>query len=284
MARGEDRWGAVLARFDRVRRAGPGRWRASCPVWSGHRNGDRNPSLSLWVGRRGQLLVGCWRGCSKADILAAVGLEMRDLFDNEDRQSISRAGDAPKRRIVAVYDYEDEDAHLLYQKVRFEPKGFCQRVPDERYKGGWRWQLGDVRRVLYRLPELTINTSRPVIVCEGEKDADAVAALDLVATTNTEGAGHAMSESQKWRDEYSDTLRGRRVVILPDNDGPGWARAYYVAGSLLVRGAASVRVVAVPAPCKDVGDWLLGGGTREALCDLIRRTPEWRTDAGRVAG
>src|SRR5262245_21161134 len=56
----------------------------------------------------------------------------------------------------------------------------------------------------------------------------------LVATTNPGGAG-------KWRYEYSETLRGARVVILPDNDDPGRQHAQSVAQHL--QGvAAEVRV------------------------------------------
>ena len=52
----------------------------------------------------------------------------------------------------ATYDYRDEGGQLLFQVVRKTGKRFRQRVPDGR--GGWEWKLGDVRRVLYKLPEL----------------------------------------------------------------------------------------------------------------------------------
>src|SRR5262245_55268962 len=87
-------------------------------------------------------------------------------------------GTGPPRRVVAVYDYRDEDGRLLYQTVRYEPKDFRQRRPDG--QGGWVYRLDGVRRVLYRLPELnTADRSRPVFVVEGEKDADRLAALGV---------------------------------------------------------------------------------------------------------
>ena len=51
----------------------------------------------------------------------------------------------------ATYQYTDETGVLLYEVLRYEPKTFRQRRPDG--NGGWIWQLGDVRRVPYRLPE-----------------------------------------------------------------------------------------------------------------------------------
>jgi hypothetical protein len=56
-------------------------------------------------------------------------------------------------RVVATYDYRDEAGTLLYQVLRYDkPKSFRQRRPDGAV--GWRWDVKDARRVLYRLPEL----------------------------------------------------------------------------------------------------------------------------------
>jgi hypothetical protein len=38
---------------------------------------------------------------------------------------------APKANVVATYDYTDDKGGLLYQVVRYEPKSFRQRRPDE---------------------------------------------------------------------------------------------------------------------------------------------------------
>jgi hypothetical protein len=42
-------------------------------------------------------------------------------------------------KIVASYDYVDQDRTLLYQNCRFEPKDFRQRRPDG--NGAWIWKL-----------------------------------------------------------------------------------------------------------------------------------------------
>ncbi len=117
------------------------------------------------------------------------------------------------RRIVVTYPYRDEHGNLLFEVCRFEPKDFRQRAPDG--AGGWRWSLKGVRRVLYRLPELVAAAPDvTVFLTEGEKDADRLASLGLIATTCPGGAN-------KWRSEYTETLSGRKVVILPDNDPAG---------------------------------------------------------------
>lgn len=172
--------------------------------------------------------------------------------------------------IVATYSYRDgASGELLYQKVRLEPKSFRQRRP---VGNGWAWRLDDVPRVLYRLPELiAADPEEPVFYVEGEKDADRLAALGLVATT----AGGAAD----WRPEMARSLRGRDVVILPDNDAPGRKHAEQVARGL--RGwALRVRVVSLPGLAEkgDASDWLDAGGTVEALHELARRAEEWSED------
>lgn len=188
-----------------------------------------------------------------------------------------------ERQIADTYDYRDERSGLLFQCVRYDPKEFRQRRPDG--NGGWIWNLDDVRRVLYRLPELLAPSTEPIFLCEGEKDADALCDLGLIATTNPGGA-------RKWRDEYSQTLCGRNVVILPDHDSAGEKHAAQVASALLSI-ARFVKVVRLPGlPDKgDVSDWLASGGTKEKLFHLVETTAnftaetvERKADSGGTSG
>jgi hypothetical protein len=173
--------------------------------------------------------------------------------------------DNSRPRIVAEYDYKDEGGRLLYQVVRYAPKDFKQRRRDG---NGWVWGLGNVRRVLYRLPDLQGKLT--VFVTEGEKDADALHAIGLPATTSPAGAG-------KWRGEYAGQLKAAavdRVVILPDADDAGRQHADIVSQSCHSAGLA-VKVITLPnlPPKGDVSDWLAAGGTRPALLELVKAEP-----------
>lgn len=164
--------------------------------------------------------------------------------------------------IIAAYDYPDPNGRLIYQVVRKAPKKFVQRQPDG--NGGWIWNIKGIPRVPYRLPELlAADPAEPVFIAEGEKDVDALRERALVATTNPGGAG-------KWQASYGEHLRGRHVVILPDNDAAGRDHAADVARKLKPY-AASVRVIELPnLPDKgDVSDWLAAGGTAELLMDML---------------
>ncbi|MFC1737748.1 toprim domain-containing protein [Planctomycetota bacterium] len=171
-----------------------------------------------------------------------------------------------KGKIVKTYDYEDESDKLLYQAVRYEPRDFRQRRPDG--NGGWIWNLQDVRRVLYRLPELLrANPDDWVFIVEGEKDVDRLYNEGLVATTCPMGAG-------KWNDEYSEFLNDRtKVAIIPDNDEAGKKHAKKVAESL-ERVGVKARIVDLQGlPEKgDVSDWLDAAGSKDELIKLAEKT------------
>jgi putative DNA primase/helicase len=239
----------ILGRFPAAKRSGAG-YLATCPA-----HDDDNPSLSV-TARRGKVLVHCHAGCTVDAVCAAAGIEPKDLFLPEPPKSTQR------KRIANAYDYRDESGELLYQTVRYQPKEFRYRRPDG--SGGWVWNLTGVRLVPYRLPELlAADPGFPVFIVEGEKDVDALRAVGVTATCNPMGA-------LKWRDEYSDCLKGIDCVILPDNDDPGRQHAHLVAQSLLQH-ADQISILELPGlPDKgDVSDWLAAGNTNEDLFALL---------------
>lgn len=229
---------------------------------------DDTASLSVARGREGRALVHCHAGCALDAVLDAAGLTTADLFDEPAKPN------GHKGAIVAEYDYRDETGQRLYQVVRLSPKSFRQRRDDG--AGGWVWRLDDVRRVLYRLNILHDTRPKAIFITEGEKDADALAALGLPSTTNAGGAG-------KWTDDYAAQLVAcgvQRVAILPDHDRAGQEHAEAVARACQAAGLEP-RVVTLPdVPEKgDVSDWLAAGGTRDRLVEIVRQTGVWTPTA-----
>jgi putative DNA primase/helicase len=278
---------SIKAYFN-VKSGGKDSCMAICPCHS-----DNKASLSIKYDRAGRkTLIYCHAGCDAKDILSRVGLEMKDLFDEE------KIRERKEDRIEAVYKYTDCDGHLLFEKVRFRPKAFTQR----RYVDGAAvWGLGggmyyetypgsneysmkerngararefpEVRPVLYNLPGLikAVNEKETVFIAEGEKDADNLIKHNLTATTNFDGASKSV-DRQKWRKEYNEYLKGVDVVLLPDNDSPGKFHMMNIAKEL--KGIAkSVRMVELPVPQKeDVSYYLEEGHTIDDLLNLVRNT------------
>ncbi len=251
--------GLMLSRLEGVKSAGEGKWTALCPE-PGH--DDHVASLSIKVCPDGTVLLKCHRGCNTQAVLAAVDLDMKDLFP----KGTSPNGD---RSIDATYDYRDTFGVPLFQVVRFRPKGFAQRRPDS--AGGWLWNLKGISPVLYKLQELTkAHSDRWVLMPEGEKHVDRLDELDFVSTTSPMGAG-------KWRNAYAESLKDRRVAILPDNDAVGRRHAEQVAASLAGK-AREVRIVELPGLGEhgDILDWIAGGGNRDQLIALVQAAPAWQ--------
>ncbi len=267
---------------DRVVREHDSRLEARCPA-----HDDQNPSLGVSTGDDGRVLAFCQAGCSLAEIIGAVGLTIGDLFEASTPHA--RFGQRPaigQRMqiktmgfdgiVEALYDYCDADGRVLYTKVRAYPKQFlmgCER-------DGGKWRVGTDNRpaILYRLPDVAraIAERSPVVIVEGEKDVDRLAALGIVASCNRDGAAKD-SQRAKWKSSDSAQLAGvTEVVIMPDNDDAGRAHARFVAKSLSTRTPTPVvRILALPGlpPKGDVSDWLDAGGTREELRSLMASAP-----------
>lgn len=244
----------VLARFPGARRSGAG-WQARCPA-----HDDKVASLAIKEGADGKVLVKCHAGCTSGAVVAAVGLAMRDLFPD----------DAPRRngngkQESAVYNYTTESGKNLYQVVRYQPKDFRPRRPDG--NGGWIYNLDDIERVPYCLPDLlgAIRRGKTICFTEGEKDTESLRSLGLHATTT----GSATS----WKQHHAKWFAGAKVVILPDNDDPGEQFARAVAHDLMAV-AERVAIVRLPGlpPHGDVSDWLALGGDKAQLAELVRST------------
>ena len=167
----------------------------------------------------------------------------------------------PAGGIVKTYPYVDEQGTVLFEVCRKEwlesgrkKKTFVQRSWEPKLNR-WKWNIKDVRRVLYRLPE--VLAAEEVWIVEGEKDAETLAGLGLVGTTIAGGA------KSPWLKGYTDALEGKRVNVIPDNDEPGEDHAEKVLAS--IAGRCEVHLVRVPPPAKDVTEWIEGGGTLAEL-------------------
>jgi putative DNA primase/helicase len=124
-------------------------------------------------------------------------------------------GERVRLEPALIWDYKDANGDLL---------GVCARynLPDRKEFRMWTyandaWGIGafSYPRPLYNLDKLATNES-PVLVVEGEKCADAAAALipQYTATTWTNGAN-----SLKKTD--LSPLKNKKVILMPDNDDAG---------------------------------------------------------------
>lgn len=219
---------------------------------------------------------GCgWAGDDIQFYIDKDGLSFKDAAAKAGRTDKIKDSPPPESygKIVAHYNYVDEEGTLLYQVLRLEPKNFRQRRPDSKKR--WIYKLENTRLVLFDLP--AILESKHVFFCEGEKDAIALKACGQPTTCNVGGAGKI--PIQQAEHNILEPLRGKFVYILPHNDKPGKDHAEEVAKHL--QGiASSIKIIDLGMKEKgaDVYDWLGQHDTHpvDDLRELARITPDWK--------
>jgi putative DNA primase/helicase len=269
--------------------------KAMCPA-----HPDKEASLSIsYDSKENKTLVFCHAGCETKDILDAVGLRISDLFDKE---QVANTSNEKGKNIEAIYKYRDESGNVLFEKVRFRPKGFSQRrnvqgatvwgldkgIYYETYPGSNQWsrnkrdnansrEFPECNPILYNLPELVqaTNNNQEIFVVEGEKDAENLKKWGFVATCNPDGASKS-SQNPKWNSEFNKYFKDAKVIILKDNDDAGAAHAENVALNLHET-ATYVKCPELTGLDEkgDISDWIQEGHTKEEFLELIRATEVW---------
>ena len=242
------------------------KWSASrrcpqCGGWEGDPRGKDKRCLGFLM-QGGEALV-----CTRVE--SPIRTKDGGPVDGWVHRLVERRREEPE----AIYSYRDEEGRELFQVVRFPGKKIRQRrhdpgSPDSK-ADGFVWSLGDVRRVLYRLPELIAATGHVYLV-EGEKDVDTLLVRGHTATCNPHGAGPGKWE--RTQDLARKVLAGRDVTVIADNDAEGIPHAQRSAASLegFVK---SVRLVTC-AKGKDVTDHIHAGGTLGELVELTTESDE----------
>ncbi len=136
---------------------------------------------------------------------------------------------------TAKWDYLTTEGELIACVYRYDPPGGKEYRPwDVRAR---LWRAPDPRP-LYNQPALA--RSEQVVLVEGEKCADALIRLGIVATTAMNGAKAPIGKTD-W-----SPLAGKSVVIWPDRDAPGWDYAENAARACVAAGCASVAILVPP--------------------------------------
>lgn len=227
-----------------------GQYTALCPA-----HDDNNASLSIKIANN-QVLLHCHAGCSTESIVSTIGLSMSELFlDEPTRQKT----DKKKKTNTITYEYHAADGSLAYNKQRYEfddgSKTFAFFTPNgEKGRGEKSYP--------YNLP--AILKAETVYFCEGEKCVDAITKVGQAATSLDAGA------NSKWLKEYNAYFKGKRIIILPDNDEPGMIYANKIAREL-----PGSKIVRLPDLQKggDIYDWLKQGRTMQEIDALPTEEP-----------
>lgn len=174
----------------------------------------------------------------------------------------------PEEKIIRRASYAvKRDGVLLGTHKRLDYEGGGKRM-------WWEWPNAENHEDLSSLPlwrseALAEHPTRAVWVCEGEKDADALAAHGVLAL-GTYGADVVPSEA------VLQGIVGRKVYLWPDADGAGHKHMEAIARRLAQIGW-QCRVVQWEGAPHGAGatDWFSSGLTLDDLKALAQTAPVW---------
>jgi putative DNA primase/helicase len=261
-------------------------------AWADFATGDKGGDLvSLWAYVRGcknqgeaaQQLAD-YIGTTPQEIAptksAGKGGDWRPVLPVPDTAPAPPVQHYKHGKAAACWDYRGATGALLLRVNRYNTgkddngkmqKEFCPQTWCELYQQGkptgrkeWRWKMPDAPRPLYGLDRLAARHAAPVLLCEGEKAADAGALLlpDFVAMAWPGGA-NAVNKA-----DFAP-LAGRAVTFWPDNDTAGDKAKHILGAALQLAGVASMQLINIKAfsVLTPAGD--------TAAPELLHQTARW---------
>ena len=246
-------------------------WRALCPA-----HDDQAASLNITRGRTRPVVIYCHAGCPTRDILRALGLA-DDFLSRESSDECQHAVGATRQNGHAP---RGGSARIVVSTTRYTIAGrdglpVAIHVRKDMADGGkmmpWEWPDGSssspdhpiepARLPLYRTDSLHADPIPMVFLTEGEKAADALAQLGVVALGTVTGAASTPGP------DALAVLTGQHVVLWPDNDDVGREHMARI-GRALAGVASSVATLHVPS-LPDHGDAADWEGSYDDLLGLV---------------
>lgn len=269
---------SLVDRLDKVRGSSGSGWTARCPA-----HDDSEPSLSVSEGDDGRALLRCHAGCDTEDVVAALGMELSDLYPENGRpdargwtvEDYAMAKGLPATYLRAQFGVRTERQPGKDPTVAIPYLDAAGRTVRTRYRTADRFWWGrDGNGVtLYGLDRLAdANPSRSVLVVEGESDVHACAFHDVLAV--------GVPGASSWRSRWTRYLEGRAVYVWREPDHGGAKLVADMAADL-----PRAHVVEPPDGVKDPADLhrAHGDGFREVLTALTRQARPIRDVAGNLS-
>lgn len=101
---------AILDRLARVKAGKPGSWMAACPCCESR----RGRPLAVTETADGRVLIHAFCGCETGDVLARIGLELTDLFDQPLTAAVKpTAARVPAHEVLLALSHEANTVAMI---------------------------------------------------------------------------------------------------------------------------------------------------------------------------
>lgn len=230
---------------------------ANAGLWKDHATDEGGDLIDLWCMSEGYDRKG------PGFMLAVADLEQHLGLANHAPRAFGKVAQVAAQRATVPKTAEpvkvDERTHVytsadgrtvLAQVIRREMSDGSKRFLQKNAAGEWK---SPEVRPLYNLPG--VLDAATVVMPEGEKCADALNAKGIPATALMGGAKAPLAKSDL------EPLRGKKVILWPDNDDAGRGLMALLAPALRALDC-DVRIVAIPddaSPGWDVADAIMEG-------------------------
>lgn len=190
-----------------------------------------NIETSQWI---------CFAGCGDGNYYDFKRMILNPPPRLERKTRAPHSSQPPEKgKIVAEYIYKDAEGKNAYFVTRYEPKSFRQNKV-----GGYGME--GVERLPYNLDEIWKRKDEVLFWVEGEKDADNLRKLGLLASTSSGGANG-------WDESIARKIPNEFISVIPDQDMPGQAYASEVIRTL---NKLNKNVLQWDTDTKDISDYL----------------------------
>ena len=230
---------------------------------------DTKPSLSIFQknGTWGWKCHGCGAKGTLIDFIMKkedIGLPeaVKRAMELEGIRQEPPQGPKTKPDIVRIHSYTDAEGHETWQKVKLSNDTFrCRRKDGD----GWVYNLNGVVRLPYRYDK--IKNEPGVVLTEGERDADTLAALGFPATSGPSG-------KDSWPDELTPLFRDKEIRIIYD---VGQDEAALVVARKLSAVTPHVFILKVPLPNREdditdyLGEFPNNDSKRDAFLEILAK-------------
>jgi len=101
----------LLARLEKTRRTGDGKWLACCPA-----HNDKHPSLAIKLTDDEKILIHCFAGCDIEAIISSLDLTLADLMP--DNPAYKKGSKPPKFNRYELFDRLVFESIILCLAIR----------------------------------------------------------------------------------------------------------------------------------------------------------------------
>ena len=250
-------------------------WDTKCPC---HK--DDLASLGITDQLRLGIQVKCHAGCKSHEIKNE--LTKRGFILNAQTENVTDIRTKDKTWVEDYY-YNSALGDPIFRVRRFKMPNGKKTFYQEHYDPATRTYIkgmAGVTRVLYKLQDVLAQRARGgvIVIVEGEKDANNLAKLGFVSTTVVGGC------NSPWERHYTESLRGAKVIVVPDLDAPGRERGTQIA-QVLASEQIDTRLLILPTKCKDkeikdISDMIEAGAQKQQIADVIMKAPKYAYQPG----